>query len=557
MSSFFGQRNVYLLRKYLHPQRCIVTRRRLLSTNRDVVRVRFGPSPTGYLHLGGLRTAFFNYLFAKQHHGSFILRIEDTDQDRIVADSLQNIVDMLLWTGLVPDEGPHVGGQYGPYLQSQRTELYREMIDKLLATPVVYRCFCSEMRLNLLRKEQLKNRETVKYDNRCRHLTQKEIDEKLANGDKFTVRLKLKSGSVTFDDLVYGRRSFDLSMTESDPILMKSDGLPTYHFANVVDDHHMNITHVLRGAEWQVSTPKHLMLYEAFGWTPPVFAHLPLLLNKDNTKLSKRQNDIRIDYYRDHGYYPETLLNFLTTFSSGFTHRTTEDTVDRLDDLTKMFSIERVNTNHGKIETEKLKLLNRYSIYWYLNNGYENKLIDELKCLLKEKFGSTNELNLDENYLLFLISWSKERIFTLKDLLSEEFLYLWKVPDFSWNVNQVATAEECAKVLETVIYLLENLNENDCNAKYIYEIIRNEFNDKFVNVIKFKKFMKILRLSLTNIEAGSPIGETVVLLGRNRSIDYLKSAISYINTYRSGTSTASQGPNYSNNDTNISINNKI
>ncbi|CAG2115372.1 unnamed protein product, partial [Medioppia subpectinata] len=469
------------------------------------VRVRFGPSPTGFIHLGGLRTAFYNYLFAKQLNGAFILRIEDTDQERVVPGSQQNLEDMLNWTRLTPDEGPTVGGQYGPYIQSQRTELYREKaaellstpfayrcfcsdmrlnllrkeklknreiprydnrcrhltqteIDQklangektelyrekaaeLLSTPFAYRCFCSDMRLNLLRKEKLKNREIPRYDNRCRHLTQTEIDQKLANGEKYAIRLKLKSGPIGFDDMVFGRLTYDLSAIEADPVVFKSDGFPTYHLANVVDDHFMKISHVLRGCEWQVSTPKHIMLYEAFGWTPPVFAHLPLILNKDGSKLSKRQNDIRIDYYRDNGYYPETILNYLTTIGAGFPHRT-ENRIDKLQDFVNTFDLSKVSVNNGKIETDKLRVYNREAIYWYFDNGFENKLIEEFKCLLKDRFKSSDDLNLDNNYLKFLISWSKERVYTLKDLLSEEFLYLWKVPDFKWKVNDIGNKED-------------------------------------------------------------------------------------------------------------------
>ncbi|CAG2162308.1 unnamed protein product [Oppiella nova] len=426
-----------------HLRQCLAMSLRRESSG---VRVRFGPSPTGFIHLGGLRTALYNYLYAKQHNGSFVLRIEDTDQERVVPGSQRNLEDMLQWTGLIPDEGPTTGGQYGPYVQSQRIDLYREKVTELLSTPMAYRCFCSDMRLDLLRKEKLKNREIPKYDNRCRHLSQREIDEKLANGEKFAIRLKLKSGPIGFDDIVFGRLSFDLSAIESDPVIFKSDGFPTYHFANVVDDHYMKISHVLRGAEWQVSTPKHIMLYEAFGWTAPKFAHLPLIMNTDGSKLSKRQNDIRIDYYRDNGYYSETIINYLTTIGSGFPHRL-EDRIDGLQELTKLFDLTKVNTSNGKIETDKLRLYNRFSIYWYFNNGFENKLIEELKTLLISKFGSTRELNLDNDYLKFLITWSKERIFTLKELLNEEFIYLWKVPDFKWKVSDIATHEEFGKNL--------------------------------------------------------------------------------------------------------------
>lgn len=302
-------------------------------------------------------------------------------------------------------------------MKSQRTELYREKIAELLSTGSAYRCFCSEMRLNLLRKEALKNREIPKYDNRCRNLTQKEIDEKIANEVPFTVRLKLKSGPLTFNDMVYGPLTCDLSAVEADPIIFKSDGFPTYHFANVVDDHYMKITHVLRGAEWHVSTLKHLMMYEAFGWEPPKYAHLPLIMNKDGTKLSKRQNDIRIDYYKDNGYYSETILNYLSTIGGGF-GRKEDNAINKLEDLIKWFDINKINVNNCKIDTEKLKLYNRLCIHWHFNQSI-NVLIEELKGLLICKFGSNEDLNLDNEYLKSIISWSKVglplRLVTIKN----------------------------------------------------------------------------------------------------------------------------------------------
>jgi len=257
-----------------------------------------------------------------------------------------------------------------------------------------------------LRKEALKNREIPKYDNRCRNLTQKEIDEKLANGVPFTIRLKLKPGPLTFNDMVYGPLTFDLSTVEADPIIFKSDGFPTYHFANVVDDHYMKITHVLRGAEWQVSTPKHLMIYEAFGWEAPKYAHLPLILNKDGTKLSKRQDDIRIDYYKQNGFYPEAILNYLTNIGGGFGEQV-EDKIHKLEDIVKTFDIKKLNVNNCKIETDKLKLYNRLCIYSFCDNDHINSLVEELKSLLISKFGPNENLNLDDEYLKMMISWSK------------------------------------------------------------------------------------------------------------------------------------------------------
>ncbi|PNF34521.1 hypothetical protein B7P43_G10725 [Cryptotermes secundus] len=225
------------------------------------VRVRFAPSPTGHLHLGGLRTAFYNYLFAKSHGGKFILRIEDTDQSRIVPDAVDKFENDLEWVGIVPDESPSVGGPYGPYKQSERLSLYRNQVKSILEKGEGYYCFCTDRRLDLLRREALRARQVPRYDNRCRHLSEEEVKERLDRGDNYCIRFKLMSDEEAFEDLVYGRISYNVALNEGDPVIIKSDGYPTYHFANVVDDHFMKISHVLRGVEWQISTSKHILLY--------------------------------------------------------------------------------------------------------------------------------------------------------------------------------------------------------------------------------------------------------------------------------------------------------
>lgn len=275
------------------------------SSSSELVRVRFAPSPTGHLHLGGFRTALYNYLWAKSHghdRGRFILRIEDTDQTRLVPGAAEKLERILEWTGLVPDESPLKGGDFGPYVQSQRLHLYSEAVERMLESGHAYRCFCTERRLELMKRESTRLRVNHKYDRRCLTLSESEIQEKLSQGIPHTVRLKIRPFPESFSDLIYGDVSFNVFELEGDPIILKSDGFPTYHLANVVDDHWMNITHVLRGVEWQISTPKHILLYEALGWNPPKFAHLPLIVNSDGTKMSKRQNDIQVEHYKDQGY---------------------------------------------------------------------------------------------------------------------------------------------------------------------------------------------------------------------------------------------------------------
>ncbi|MXQ89992.1 hypothetical protein E5288_WYG014020 [Bos mutus] len=320
------------------------------------VRVRFAPSPTGFLHLGGLRTALYNYIFAKKHQGSFILRLEDTDQTRLVPGAAENIEDMLEWAGVPPDESPRRGGPAGPYLQSQRLALYAQAAEALLKSGAAYPCFCSPQRLELLKKEALRNRQTPRYDNRCRSLSQAQVAQKLATDPKPAIRFRLEGEAPAFQDLVYGWNRHEVASVEGDPVILKSDGFPTYHLASVVDDHHMGISHVLRGSEWLVSTSKHLLLYQALGWQAPQFAHLPLLLNRDGSKLSKRQGDIFLEHFAATGFLPDALLDIITNCGSGFAENQMGRT---LPELITQFDLSRVTCHSALLDLEKLPEFNR------------------------------------------------------------------------------------------------------------------------------------------------------------------------------------------------------
>jgi len=270
------------------------------STQRqENLKVRFAPSPTGYLHIGGLRTALYNYLFSRKHeNGKFVVRIEDTDQSRVVPQAYQQLQKTLNWAGLVPDESPMVGGPSIPYVQSNRTHLYKQYAKKLVDEGKAYYCFCSERRLQLLKLQQTRNNEVQKYDNRCRNLSSSEIESNLAKNMSYVIRLKLREGTIKTQCQLSGETNLNLAKYEGDPVLLKSDGYPTYHLANVVDDHLMGITHVIRGKEWLNSLPKHVHLYESFDWNPPKFYHVPLLLNMDGKKLSKRHVCLKITIHR-------------------------------------------------------------------------------------------------------------------------------------------------------------------------------------------------------------------------------------------------------------------
>ena len=313
------------------------------------VRVRFAPSPTGFMHLGSLRTALFNYMYSRSvDNGRFILRIEDTDRTRLVPGAVKSIVEDLKWLNISPDEGPGIGGAFGPYLQSERIDLYKKYTDTLLKMGAAYPCFCSEKALEMMRREALRRREVPRYDNRCRSLTVSEIAEKIKSGKEYVIRFKLVDFSEPWHDMIFGPTVHNVANLEGDPVILKRDGFPTYHLANVVDDHEMEISHVLRGAEWQTSTPKHLLMFKAFGWTPPSYAHLPLLLNKDGTKLSKRQNDLTVAGLKQNGLYPEALTCFALQMGGHFA-----DSVDQCYDLPSLarnkFKLNKVGSQFARV----------------------------------------------------------------------------------------------------------------------------------------------------------------------------------------------------------------
>ncbi len=318
------------------------------------VRVRFAPSPTGYLHVGGLRTALYNWLFARKNGGTFVLRIEDTDQSRKVDGAVEMLMDALQWAGIDVDEGPANPGEFGPYTQSERLDIYRDHIDQLIDAGHAYYCFCTTERLDELRGRQRKMGIATKYDGNCRHLSPDDA-HKRAETEPHVVRLAIpEAGRIIFRDIIRKKVAFDW-ITVDDQVLLKGDGFPTYHLANVVDDHLMGITHVIRGEEWLPSMPKHLLLYEAFGWEPPQFAHLPLLLNPDRSKLSKRQGDVAVEDYKDKGILPQALVNFVALLGW---HDQSNKEVFSLDELVEKFDIGRVQKSGAIFDKEKLQWIN-------------------------------------------------------------------------------------------------------------------------------------------------------------------------------------------------------
>jgi glutamyl-tRNA synthetase len=319
------------------------------------IRTRYAPSPTGFLHVGGLRTALYNYLYARQNGGRMVLRIEDTDQTRLVEGACENLIEIFRWLGLDFDEGPHRGGAYAPYVQSERLNLYRDHVSKLADAGHVYPCFCSSETLNAMRAEQAKRKLPPMYDRRCRKLLQDVSRARIAAGEPHVWRMRVPDGEViVIDDIIRGHVDF-ASATLDDQVLVKSDGFPTYHLANVVDDHYMEISHVIRGEEWLPSTPKHVLLYRFFGWELPKFAHLPLLLNSDRSKMSKRSGDVAVEDYRQKGILPATLINFVALLGW---HPQDDREFFSLDELVKEFSLERVNKAGAIFDVTKLRWMN-------------------------------------------------------------------------------------------------------------------------------------------------------------------------------------------------------
>ncbi|XP_076312089.1 putative glutamate--tRNA ligase, mitochondrial isoform X2 [Tachypleus tridentatus] len=467
-----------------------------LSKTIQNVRVRFAPSPTGQLHLGGLRTALYNYLFAKKHKGAFILRIEDTDQTRLVPGAVEQLENMLRWTGIRPDEGPSSGGHHGPYVQSQRLNLYKEKAKDLLENGTAYRCFCKESRLKLLRKEALRLREIPKYDNRCRGLSDEEIQARLRENQPYVVRFKLEGGPLTFLDQIYGPITLNISEREGDPVIMKSDGYPTYHLACVVDDYLMDISHVLRGVEWQVSTPKHLMMYRAFGWTPPVFAHLPLLLNRDGTKLSKRQGDIHVEHFKNVGYFPDAVINFIANMGGGFGKH-----------QRKLFLIEELISKHLQHIMEHEKKL--------------QDLVNQLKGLVLEKFTDKSHTDLSDKHLKKILLLNKDRMDTIYDLLSPHMNYLWVTPKVNGDIfRELGTDSE--KVLPMLLSRLELLKESEFTKQKLASVLKDASSQVG---LKYNLFMKLLRSVLSSLKEGPAVVEMMEMLGKETCILHLQDVL--------------------------------
>jgi glutamyl-tRNA synthetase len=475
------------------------------------VRVRFAPSPTGYLHIGGLRTALYNYLFARKNNGTFILRIEDTDRSRYVEGAVDNLISTLRWAGLDYDEGPLKGGAHGPYIESERLTIYLSHVNVLLESGHAYRCFCTMERLETMRKEQQRTKTASRYDRTCLLLTPGEIKQKLDAGIPFVVRMKIPdSQTIFFDDIIRERVEF-MSAQLDDQVLIKSDGYPTYHLAHVVDDHLMGITHVIRGEEWLSSTPKHILLYRFFGWEPPVFAHLPLLLNPDKSKLSKRQGDVAVEDYIRKGYLKEALVNFIAFLGW---NPGDEREIFSLEELVQEFSMERVGKSGAVFNIEKLDWLN----FQYLRKKTDTEVLDLLKAHLTGSDIRTKPL--DDEYLRNVIAAMRERVSFVKDFVDKSPYFFQAPEQYDPDVVKKRWKEGTSEQLKVVI---KEFSQLQAGQKEDFEAALHRASETLH--IKHADLIHPLRLAVSGMGAGPGLYDILSILGKEETIRRINSAI--------------------------------
>lgn len=489
----------------------------------NTVRVRFAPSPTGYLHIGGLRTALYNYLFAKHHDGKFILRIEDTDQSRYVEEAEKDIISSLQWSGIKIDEGPENPGELGPYRQSERKKMYHTFAEKLIEKGHAYYAFDTTGELDQMRERlQKSGNPSPKYDAITRQsmknsltLPQEEVEKRLERGDEYVVRLKVpRRETVRFEDLIRGHVSFETKGLD-DQVLLKSDGMPTYHLANVVDDHEMQISHVIRGEEWLSSTPKHVLLYNAFGWEIPQMAHLPLIMSPSGGKLSKRKAEsegipINTKDYIEQNYEPEALVNFLAYlgWSPG-----DDSEIHSLDELIELFTLDRVSKGGAVFNHKKL--------LWY-NEHYLRGQSDELiaKCL-KEISADGLIDDVDDEYLERAVGLLKERISKIEEILEMGRFFFEDPKEYDEKALKKWKGDS-AELVSLYKSEIKDLSDAEFEAGALKSSLESVINAKDVG---FGKLMMPLRIAITGQGFGPDLFASMELLGKEAVIRRIDTAL--------------------------------
>lgn len=473
------------------------------------VRVRIAPSPTGDPHVGTAYMALFNLIFARHFHGKFILRIEDTDRSRSRPEYEENIYKALSWCGISWDEGPDVGGPYGPYRQSERFDLYKKHCGDLLKHGKAYQCFCTPEDLEEMRQISAKQGGRQGYDRRCRNLSVQEIEEKEAAKVPYVIRIKMPLvGECVYEDAIKGRITYPWADVD-DQILMKSDGFPTYHLANVVDDHLMEITHVIRGDEWMSSTPKHVYLYEAFGWQAPVFMHMPLLLGKDGKKLSKRKNPTSIFYYRDSGFLPEAFLNFLTLMGYSLTG---DREIYSIDELIQEFDHKRIGVSGAVFDSQKLEWVNQQ---YLIKNIPEDKLWDRIK-----------EWSFSDEFMRKLMPLCHSRIKTFGDFIDLcDFLFInhLKYSSELFKNKDIQQETQCL-LLQAILWHLDR--QENWGSLAINQASR-EVSELFGMNHK-KIMMPLLFAAIMGKLQGPPLFDSFAILGKDRCRARLLKTIEFL-----------------------------
>ncbi len=472
------------------------------------VRVRIAPSPTGDPHVGTAYMALFNLIFARHFGGKFILRIEDTDRTRSRPEYEKSIFDALHWTGLQWDEGPDVGGPFGPYRQSERTDIYRTYCQKLLDAGKAYKCFATPEELAEMREMSVKLGQRVGYDRRYRNCSSEEVIKREKEGQPFVVRLKVPlTGECVYEDGIKGRITAPWADID-DQILLKSDGFPTYHLANVVDDFLMQITHVIRGDEWMSSTPKHILLYESFGWKPPTFMHMPLLLGKDGKKLSKRRNPTSIFYYRDSGYLPEAFVNFMTLM--GYSMKEDKE-IYSLEEIIREFDPKRIGVSGAFFDMQKLDWMNQQ---YLITKIPENQLWERIKGW-----------GFNDAAMHRLMPLVHTRIKTFGEFMELcGFFFINHLPYTEELLCPGIPKEKVALMLQCTIWCLDELEDW---GKQGIEKASHEIANAF-GVHHKKVIIPALYGALTGKRSGPPLFEAVGLLGKDRTRARLLQAIEFL-----------------------------
>jgi len=480
------------------------------------VRTRFAPSPTGFPHVGNIRTALFAWLFTRHHGGSFIVRIEDTDVARSVEGAVEAILDSLRWLGLDWDEGPDVGGNYGPYVQSQRLELYHEAALHLISQGDAYYCYCSPERLEEMRAGQVRHKQPPGYDRRCRELSASERAQKEAEGITTPiVRFKTPlDGQTRFSDIVWGETVFENS-TLDDLVLLKSDGYPTYNMANVVDDHEMEISHVIRGEEFISITPHHVLLYKALGYKPPQFAHLPRLLGSDRSKLSKRHGAMSVYEYQEQGYLPEAMLNFLALLGWSLDDKTE---IFSRQELIENYSLERVSRTAAIFNREKLDWMNGL----YIRSLNLEDLLRRIMPFLES--GLPKEVNrpVSQQYVARIVPLIQERINTLVEAATYADFFFINAPEYETPmlIGKKMTGETSLEALKTAQERLSSLENFDHDS--LEETLRQLAEDLG---LKTGQLFGLLRVATTGRNATPPLFATMAVLGKERCLERIKVAL--------------------------------